>query len=135
MIALTARLNERDDQIIQLQTEQDALERINKDQCSDIDLLRARVHDLESALKENGCKVPDERARKLTAGIDGGRKYLPHATSSVTDELLDAQYDGGEFMTADQKVDELTMILHERESELRELREDCADKVVGELRA
>lgn len=31
MIALTARLNERDDNIVQLQSEMDALEKINKD--------------------------------------------------------------------------------------------------------
>ena len=36
MIALTARLNERDDTIIQLQSEMDALERINKDQETEI---------------------------------------------------------------------------------------------------
>jgi len=36
MIALTARLNERDDTIIQLQSEMDALERINKDQEVDL---------------------------------------------------------------------------------------------------
>jgi hypothetical protein len=109
MIALTARLNERDDQIIQLQTEQDALERINKDQCTEIDAYRARNYELEQILAENGIKTPTSvPGRKLSAGLDHGRRYLPYSqTAAITDELLDGQEERIEFLTPDEKVDEL----------------------------
>jgi len=47
MIALTARLNERDETIIQLQEELDAYERIHRDTESQVDQKQERIIRLE----------------------------------------------------------------------------------------
>lgn len=47
MIALTARLNERDETIIQLQEELDAYDCIHKESEESIELHRARINQLE----------------------------------------------------------------------------------------
>ena len=47
MIALTARLNERDDTIIQLQSENDAMERLNQEQEGEIQAKAMRCEELE----------------------------------------------------------------------------------------
>lgn len=58
MIALTARLNERDETIIQLQEELDAYDRVNKESEEVSERRRARVKRLESALTDNGLPFP-----------------------------------------------------------------------------
>lgn len=54
MLALTARINERDDTIIQLQEEMDALERINKSQEVSINRKNSKIFKLKKLLEENG---------------------------------------------------------------------------------
>ena len=51
---MTARLNERDETIIQLQEELDAYDRVNKESEEVSERRRARVKRLESALTDNG---------------------------------------------------------------------------------
>jgi hypothetical protein len=58
MIALTARLNERDETIIQLQEELDAYDRVNKESEEVSERRRARVKRLESAITDNGLLLP-----------------------------------------------------------------------------
>jgi len=60
MIALTTRLNERDESIIQLQEELDAYDRIHKETEDLLELRDRRVYDLEAALKENNIPIPNE---------------------------------------------------------------------------
>lgn len=52
MIALTSRLNERDETIIQLQEELDAYDRIHKDTEQIIDIKQARAQQLEDFIRE-----------------------------------------------------------------------------------
>ena len=56
MIALTSRLNERDETIIQLQEELDAYDRIHKDTEQLIEVRQARVQQLEEFIREV-CKI------------------------------------------------------------------------------
>ena len=58
MIALTARLNERDETIIQLQEELDAFDRIHRENEQIIEHKSHRVVQLEQAMNENGVNVP-----------------------------------------------------------------------------
>lgn len=54
MIALTSRLNERDETIIQLQEELDAYDRINRETEQYIELKNYRIEQLQSFIK-NEC--------------------------------------------------------------------------------
>ena len=54
MLALTARINERDDTIIQLQNEMEALERINKNQEVAMNHKNGTIFKLKKLLQENG---------------------------------------------------------------------------------
>jgi kinesin family protein 3/17 len=56
MIALTSRLNERDETIIQLQEELDAYDRIHKDTEQIIDQKLVRVQQLEEFIRDT-CKM------------------------------------------------------------------------------
>jgi len=56
MIALTSRLNERDETIIQLQEELDAYDRIHKDTEQIIEIKQARVLQLEDFIREQ-CEM------------------------------------------------------------------------------
>jgi kinesin family protein 3/17 len=56
MIALTGRLNERDETIIQLQEELDAYDRIHKDTEQVIELKQARIEQLEEFI-QNTCNM------------------------------------------------------------------------------
>jgi hypothetical protein len=58
MIALTARLNERDETIIQLQEELDAYDRVNKETEEIAERRRSRIIRLEKTLKDNGIPLP-----------------------------------------------------------------------------
>ena len=59
MIALTSRLNERDETIIQLQEELDAYDKITLETESLIEAKQARIQQLESYIREEcGSHVP-----------------------------------------------------------------------------
>ena len=59
MIALTSRLNERDETIIQLQEELDAYDRITLETESVIECKQARIQQLEAFIREEcGSHVP-----------------------------------------------------------------------------
>ena len=58
MIALTARLNERDETIIQLQEELDAYERIHRDTETIADRKQERIMQLEHIMQMKGIDIP-----------------------------------------------------------------------------
>jgi kinesin family protein 3/17 len=58
MIALTARLNERDETIILLQEELDAYERIHRDTEALVDKKQERVMLLENIMQQKGIEIP-----------------------------------------------------------------------------
>ena len=92
MIALTARLNERDETIIQLQEELDAYERIHRETEVMVDKKQDRIMHLEHIMQGSGIEVPeDEEGADKPYFHHGGsnfgdnhpsdpRKYTPHET-------------------------------------------------------
>lgn len=60
MIALTTRLNERDEAISQLQEELDAYDKIHKEAEVSMDYWRKRVGVLENDYKIRGIEIPKE---------------------------------------------------------------------------
>ena len=59
MIALTGRLNERDETIIQLQEELDAYDRLNRETEQFLDIKNMRIEQLSSfIMNECGREVP-----------------------------------------------------------------------------
>lgn len=102
----------------------DALERINKDQELDLYCKHTRVSELENILRSHNIDFPDDpsdsSARKFN-GLDNGRRYLPYAQNGLFPEdlLLSGEDEIWlDFLTADEKVDELQTILKQREEEI-----------------
>ena len=60
MIALTSRLNERDETIIQLQEELDAYDRIHRETEMVIESKNMRIMQLEGYINEIGAEVPHD---------------------------------------------------------------------------
>lgn len=58
MIALTSRLNERDETIIQLQEELDAYDRIHRETEQVIEVKQMRTQQLEDFIREQGMEPP-----------------------------------------------------------------------------
>ena len=72
MIALTSRLNERDETIIQLQEELEAYDRINRDTEQCMELKNFRIEQLQSFIKnECGREIPSNQM-----GVNGQEDYL-----------------------------------------------------------
>ena len=131
MIALTARLNERDDTIIQLQSENDAMERINQDQEMDIQTKNMRCEELSEILKEKGIDVPLEASPKASHfALDTGKRYLPYSQTNIAEDLFPSETEPRlEFLTADEKVEELNQVIFDKESELQKLNASPDDRI------
>lgn len=64
MIALTNRLNERDENILQLQEELDVYDKIHSESEEMMGKMNSRIEELEMFIFENGLKVPNELKNK-----------------------------------------------------------------------
>ena len=71
MIALTARLNERDETIIQLQEELDAYERIHRETECLVDKKQERILQLEQVMLARGVAVPPDEECTDRAEVGG----------------------------------------------------------------
>lgn len=156
MIALTARLNERDETIIQLQEELDAYERIHRDTENALEKRQDRILQLEQVMQLRGVEIPfdeegadrplqlhhhhlatNEQQLTLENGGEQARKYLPHeqfhlgGKSNQNEEGEEEEEEDVplQLMTADEKVDELQQVLERRELELAQLREQAEEAV------
>lgn len=110
MIALTNRLNERDETIIQLQEELDAYDKIHRESEANIDAKSERIHILEDFIKEHGLEPPEggdefnsERANFTT------KRYPPYQSDQIGDMEVPMK-----LMTPDEKIEELTQIIEEQ---------------------
>jgi kinesin family protein 3/17 len=103
MIALTARLNERDETIIQLQEELDAYDRIHKETEDALERKMARVSTLEEILEKNNIPFPVEDNLGTATYSIPEKKYQPYnqPESDIPMSLL----------SADEKIAELSEIL------------------------
>ena len=82
MIALTSRLNERDETIIQLQEELDAFDQITMEAENNVLQKQARIEQLESFIQnECGMQVPEnlyENAQEIQMLNMGRSNQSPH---------------------------------------------------------
>jgi len=123
MIALTARLNERDETIIQLQEELDAYDRLQKETEEALDNKQARCEQLEHLCVRYGIHVPAEENSRVFSSKDK-KLYPPTNTNSYqldSDSVVPLQ-----MLTADEKILELTHIINEQKQEIEELQETQA---------
>lgn len=115
MIALTARLNERDETIIQLQEELDAYDKIHKETEETLEYKAARCDQMEGILKMHNLEVPTDDTPDTNYFKDP-KKYPPYSTDSLT---LDADsYVPLQMLTAEEKITELTQIIESQKAEL-----------------
>ena len=120
MLALTARINERDDTIIQLQEEMDALERINKNHEYNLNQKTNKIFQLKKIMKEKGIihdaidTQSDDEDYSLME-----RKYLPYPVlGAIPPDVIFGEDEDQDIimnlMTADEKVDELQNIINQK---------------------
>ncbi len=117
MIALTARLNERDETIIQLQEELDAYDRIHKETEDKLDRRIARVQLLETYMNNNGLQAPpdeDNDDRPSDPQMDAlRRRYPPYAADAGEMPSNDAPLT---LLTAEEKIAELMDIIERQKA-------------------
>jgi len=111
MIALTARLNERDETIIQLQEELDAYDRIHKETEDKLERRIARVQMLEANMANAGMQVPaddEENDRPSDPQMDALRRRYPPYAADAGEMPSDAPLS---LLTAEEKIAELMDII------------------------
>ena len=137
MIALTSRLNERDETIIQLQEELDAYDRITLETESSIESKQARIQQLEQFIKDEcGRQVPNNPY----ANADSIHQVLVQptylnfsdGTASEDGELFEphskAGKDQSKLLSGKEKVAELQQLLEEKNLEITELKIQAEDQ-------
>lgn len=119
MIALTNRLNERDETIIYLQEELDAYDKIHRETEINMEFKSDRVKQLEDYIQMNGLQIPQE---------DGEPENLHHIKNEniqlkryapYCDEMQENQVPMG-LMSADEKIEELHNVIEQLKHEPRQ---------------
>jgi hypothetical protein len=149
MIALTSRLNERDETIIQLQEELDAYDRIHKDTEQIIEIKQARVLQLEDFIREQCQMEPPTQQHPYLDGAGDDPFYPTQVFSnagSTTNQQRPASANYRDFTQAEEdpkrfigdggfpqndkalhianeKVNELAFLLEHQQQENDHLRE------------
>lgn len=112
MIALTARLNERDETIIQLQEELDAYDRIHKETEDKLERQASRIKKLEGFISGNSLEIPqieegeEEEVHENVEVVR--RRYAPYAADNKE------QNTPLSLLTAEEKITELTEIIEKQ---------------------
>lgn len=124
MIALTNKLNERDEAIVQLQEELDAYDKINREQEEVIENKNQRVLLLENIMRRNNIRIPDdnfnqvEKEKNYTRGkLD--KVYLPYEAEKNGKEYENTPIT---LLSSDEKIRELKNIMKEQEKEINILK-------------
>jgi kinesin family protein 3/17 len=120
MIALTNKLNERDEAIVQLQEELDAYDKINREQEEVIENKNQRVLLLENIMRRNNIRIPDDNLNQVEKEKNYGRgkmdkTYLPYEVEKNGKEFENAPMT---LLSPDEKVRELKNILKDQEKEI-----------------
>ena len=117
MIALTARLNERDETIIQLQEELDAYDKIHKETEESLEQKAFRCEQLESVLRQNSVNVPFEEAPQIFHGSKEIKRYPPYSDASMN---LDGEWNVPyQMLTAEEKISELMQVIDAKDDEIQ----------------
>ena len=115
MIALTARLNERDETIIQLQEELDAYDRIHRETEENLEYKSNRCAQLENILRSHKIQMPADETPELHYYKEP-KRYPPYSTDTVT--LDNESFVPLQMLTAEEKINELSHIIENQKSEL-----------------
>ena len=115
MIALTTRLNERDEAILQMQEELDAFDRIHRDSESMVNRFKKRVTKLERFLAENKFRIPDEEDEEEDEESEPRQrvKIGDTETFNVTTTNL---------LSPEEKIRELAQLADERKNQIDHLK-------------
>lgn len=127
MIALTNRLNERDETIIQLQEELDAYDKIHRETEAHIESKQDRITLLEEYIKENGLEVPEGAEDENDYSENKynlGRRYPPYQSDQIGDVDMPMK-----LMSAEEKIDELTQIIEEQKLHMDTLEQERAELI------
>eukprot|EP01022_Parablepharisma_sp_SALTPOND_P020695 TRINITY_DN3846_c0_g1_i1.p1 TRINITY_DN3846_c0_g1~~TRINITY_DN3846_c0_g1_i1.p1 ORF type:complete len:725 (+),score=104.86 TRINITY_DN3846_c0_g1_i1:732-2906(+) len=120
MIALTARLNERDETIIQLQEELDAYDRIHKETEDKLENRMARVQMLENCLVNGGMQPPPDEEmdeRPSEPQMDALRRRYPPYAADCSEGPSDGPLS---LLTAEEKIAELMDIIEQQKAVLNQ---------------
>ena len=124
MIALTNKLNERDEAIVQLQEELDAYDKINREQEELLENKNNRVIALENILRRNNIRIPDDNINQIEKEKYHSRGkvdklYLPYEAEVNEKEFQNTPLT---LLSPDEKIRELKNIVKEQEKEINILK-------------
>lgn len=106
--AITSRLNERDEQIIQLQEELEAYDRIHRETEQIIELKSKRCQQLESYIQDSCSKqVPQNPFETDDLQQMSGLPGISHISEKTYEQFDDSLYGGVGQLTPNQKIQEL----------------------------
>jgi len=86
MIALTTRLNERDETIVQLQEELDAYDRIHYEAEEMLEIKKTHIEQLEDLLRRNGISVPSLEYKGKQSPMQTRKNGFGNIVSGTTPE-------------------------------------------------
>ena len=124
MIALTTRLNERDETIIKLQEELDAYDKSQSENERELEIKTMRIKVLENVLKTNKIPIPsldDDISNLSIESIQ--HRYPPYG--HFGEDIEDSTY----FLNAEEKVNELSKIIEEQKNFIDNIERSFAQQV------
>eukprot|EP01017_Pseudomicrothorax_dubius_P028930 TRINITY_DN347_c0_g1_i4.p1 TRINITY_DN347_c0_g1~~TRINITY_DN347_c0_g1_i4.p1 ORF type:complete len:838 (-),score=267.99 TRINITY_DN347_c0_g1_i4:252-2765(-) len=124
MIALTSRLNERDETIIQLQEELDAYDRIHRETEEMLELQTNRIRQLESILRENGLQVPKETTPDQYRGHAGGQAPENIGEVVTADGQETFNITKNNLLSSEEQVQHLSKIANDQKLEIVRLKQE-----------
>ena len=113
MIALTGRLNERDETIVQLQEELDAFDRLHQETEDKLEESQNKINLFIKYLKQHGIKVPNE-----LESTKPEKKQNQKKTASIHDTF--------EVNNQQEEIIELAQLVEEQQSEIQRLYQEIA---------
>lgn len=120
MIALTARLNERDETILQLQEELDAYDRIHKETEDLLDKKCMRNELLTNLLKSNSVDIPpdDDEQNTFLESMQMLHRRYPPDTLNCTGPYSETPLT---LLTSEEKIAELSEIIQQQQTIINDL--------------
>jgi len=126
MIALTNRLNERDETIIQLQEELDAYDKIHRETEVSMENKNERIHLLEDFIKDNDLEIPGGETNEDDYEVSDklGKRYPPYQTDQIGDFEVPMK-----LLTPEEKIQELSQVIEEQKMHMETLEQERAELI------
>ena len=116
MIALTTRLNERDEAILQMQEELDAFDKIHRESELGKEQMRRRIGALEVFIGKHGLDIPEPTEEELDNTDDPAEKVR------LADcETFNVTYSN--LLSPEEKIKTLVQIADNRKEEIKQLKD------------